>query len=200
MVLQAKELHQKLKFKCKQCGKCCDETIIQLAPYDIKNICNALKITTKEFHEKYSMFRPFDQIPRCYLRNRPKCPFKENKNCTIYLNRPLRCRLFPLGRVYENNEVFIVLPEEKCMGFNTGKKQKISEWLEGQSVFNLDKESADWNNFLIKLKDNPIIKKEGFKEMFKEVFYNFNDPNVSMKELYENFNQKILDSFVPSTS
>lgn len=196
MALQAKELHQKLKFKCKQCGKCCDSTIIQLAPYDIKNVCNALKINTKEFHEKYSMFRPFDDIPRCYLRNRPICPFKVDNNCTIYLSRPLRCRLFPLGRVYPDNvdeDSFIVLPEERCVGFDTGKKQRISEWLEEQLVFELDKESEDWNNFLIKLKDNPIIKKEGFKEMFKEVFYGFEDVNVSMKELYEKFNSNHLN-------
>jgi Fe-S-cluster containining protein len=195
MALQAKELHQKLKFKCKQCGKCCDSTIIQLAPYDIKNICSALKINTKEFHEKYSMFRPFDEIPRCYLRNRPKCPFKVDNNCTIYLSRPLRCRLFPLGRVYPDDpteDPFIVLPEEKCIGFDTGKKQRISEWLEEQLVFDLDKESSEWNKFLIKLKDNPIIKKEGFKEMFKETFYNFDNVDVSMEELSDKFELKTI--------
>jgi Fe-S-cluster containining protein len=189
MVLKAKELHQKLKFKCKQCGKCCDETIIQLAPYDIKNICNILKITIKEFHEKYSMFRPFDEIPRCYLRNRPKCPFKENNQCTIYLSRPLRCRLFPLGRVYENNEVMIVLPEEKCMGFNTRKKQRISEWFEEQLVNQLNEESLNWNNFLIELKEDPVIKNKEFKEMFKKIFYGFDDTNISMEELYKQFNE-----------
>ena len=193
MVLQAKELHHKFKFKCKQCGKCCDSTIIQLAPYDIKNICMALKITTKDFHEKYSMFRPFDQIPRCYLRNRPRCPFKKNNQCTIYLSRPLRCRLFPLGRVYPDDPTessFIVLPEEKCVGFNTGKKQRISEWLESQSVFQLDKNSEKWNNFLIRLKDDPVIKKEDFKEMFKKTFYGFDNLNFTMEELYNKWEEQ----------
>ncbi|PIZ51172.1 hypothetical protein COY27_04535 [Candidatus Woesearchaeota archaeon CG_4_10_14_0_2_um_filter_33_13] len=192
-VLNAKEPHHILKFKCKQCGHCCDSTYIQLAPFDIKNICDTLDISTQKFHEKYSMFNSSDNIPRCYLRNRPRCPFKENKLCTIYNNRPLRCRLFPLGRVYPedlNESSFLILPEEKCIGFDTGKKIKISEFLEQQNVNSLDKLSEEWNHFLITLKDNPTIEKQEFKQSFKETFYGFENKDASLKEFMEELYQK----------
>ena len=175
MQLQAKEPHHILKFKCKQCGYCCDHTYIQLYPFDIKNICSSLGISTKEFHEKYSMFKSMDGIPRCFLRNRPKCPFKENNKCTIYDNRPVRCRLFPLGRVFQEDEIIYVLPEDKCQGFDTGKKQTIAEWIENENVTESDELTSKWNSFLIKLKDSETIKKEHFSIIFKKVFYDFGD-------------------------
>ena len=109
MQLQAKGLHNILKFKCKHCGNCCDTTIIQLYPFDIKNICDAKNISTKEFHRQHSIFQlDEDKIPRCFLKNRPRCPFKDN-GCTIYDKRPIRCRLYPLGRVYQDNEIIHVI-------------------------------------------------------------------------------------------
>ena len=83
----------------------------------------------------------------------------------------------------------IVLPEEKCMGFNTRKKQRISEWFEEQLVNQLNEESLNWNNFLIELKEDPVIKNKEFKEMFKKIFYGFDDTNISMEELYKQFNE-----------
>lgn len=175
MPLQAKEPHHQLKFKCKKCGYCCDHTFIQLYPFDVKNICGQLDITTKEFHQKYSLFKSIEGIPRCFLRNRLKCPFKENSQCTIYNFRPVRCRLFPLGRVFQENETIFVLPEEKCVGFETGKKQTIAEWLEQQEVTKSDPLTERWNKFLIKLKDDSILHEKTFPITFKKVFYDFDD-------------------------
>ncbi len=126
MKLIVKQLYNKFKFKCKRCGFCCDNTIIQLYPFDIKNICNNLNITTAELHKNHSVFKlDKNNILRCILKNRPKCPFNDNSNCKIYESRPIRCRLFPLGRVFQNNEILYVLPAKKCIGFDTGKKQTI---------------------------------------------------------------------------
>ena len=182
MALQAKELYHVLKFNCKQCGHCCDTTLIQLSPFDLKMLCDKLGISAIKFHEQYSLFRSLDRIPRCFLRNMPRCPFKDkSNNCNVYSSRPLRCRLFPLGRIYENGKIFIVLPEEKCIGFDTGKKKLISEFLEEQNVNELNSESERWNNFLIALKDDPIIKNEQFPQLFKKVFYGFDEELIKQE-------------------
>lgn len=176
MQLKVKELHNKFNFKCKRCGFCCDNTIITLYPFDIKNIRDALNISTQEFHKQYSIFKlDKDNILRCILRNRPKCPFNENNNCKIYESRPIRCRLFPAGRIFENNEVLYVLPEQKCIGFETGKKQTIKEWLDNENVTEYDELTGQWNNIIIKLKSNNLIKEKMFQIIFRKIFYDFDD-------------------------
>ncbi|MBU0459965.1 MAG: YkgJ family cysteine cluster protein [Nanoarchaeota archaeon] len=195
MPLQAKELHHNLKFKCQKCGYCCDHTIIELSPFDIKNICEHLNITTTEFHQKYSIFN-FIAYPKCILKNRPHCPFKKN-TCTIYQARPIRCRLYPLGRVFQDhknsdteflgcqrmheapsvhNEILYVLPEEKCSGFASGKKQTIAEWLDNENISPFNQLTNEWNNFLIKTKENELDKVQTV--IFKKVFYDFDDPLI----------------------
>ena len=73
-----------------------------LYPFDIKNICAHLTLTSTEFHQQYSVFSLDEtQLERCLLRNRPDCPFRANRQCQIYPSRPIRCRLYPLGRYFE---------------------------------------------------------------------------------------------------
>ena len=175
MQLNIKQPHNKFKFKCKRCSFCCDNTIIQLYPFDIKNICNALNIITTEFHQ-HSIFKlDKDNILRCILKNRPKCPFNDNSNCKIYSSRPIRCRLFPIGRIFQNNEIQYVLSDKKCIGFDTGHKQTIKEWLEQEKVTEYDELTKKWNNFIIKLKSNKLIKQKPFQVIFKKIFYDFDD-------------------------
>ena len=191
MQLQAKELHHQLKFKCKQCGYCCDHTIIQLYPFDIKNICDQLNLTTKQFHQQHSLFKlDQDKIPRCILKNRPKCPFKE-KGCSIYSSRPVRCRLYPLGRVFQD-EIIYVLPEERCLGFESGRKQTIAEWLVQQNVTEFDSLTKKWNDFLISLKDKE--KSEFFPVIFRKVFYDFDDPLIKEYRKEENNLEQFMEN------
>jgi Fe-S-cluster containining protein len=176
MQLIVKQLHNKFKFKCKRCGFCCDNTIIQLYPFDIKNICNVLNITTAEFHKQHSIFKlDKDNILRCILKNRPKCPFNDNSNCKIYESRPIRCRSFPLGRIFQNKKILYALPTQKCIGFDTGHKQTIQEWLEEEKITEYDELTKNWNNFIIKLKSNKLIKQKPFQVIFRKIFYDFDD-------------------------
>tara|TARA_Y100000310_G_C20652122_1_gene800000 strand:- start:183 stop:800 length:618 start_codon:yes stop_codon:yes gene_type:complete len=192
MQLQAKELHNVLKFKCKQCGKCCDTTIIHLYPFDIKNICEAKSLTTKQFHQQHSIFKlDEDKIPRCILKNRPKCPFKDN-GCTIYDKRPIRCRLYPLGRVYQDNEIIHVISEKISPGFNTGHKQTIAEWLEQQQITKFDPLTKKWNDFIISLKDQE--KSKFFPIIFRKVFYDFDDPMIKEYRKEENSLEEFMDN------
>jgi Fe-S-cluster containining protein len=204
MELNIKQLHNKFKFKCKRCGLCCDNTIIYLYPFDIKNICNKLNITTTEFNLKCSLFKlDRNNILRCILKNRPKCPFNDDSNCKIYELRPIRCRLFPLGRIFKDNKIFYALPTERCIGFNTGHKQTIQEWLDKEKVTEYNELTKDWNNFIIKLKSNNLIKQKPFQVIFKKIFYDFDDKLIKqyreklgkeenlkdfMNNLYEIFN------------
>ena len=194
--MQAKELHNKFKFKCKRAAYCCDRPMISITPFDIKVICNRLEILTQEFHQRYSFFTVDEfGIPRCFIQNKPHCPFKIDNTCTIYTSRPLRCRLYPVGRVFEGEDIFYVVSEVHCPGFESDKKLSIGEWLEDQGVHEYDDVAIAWNRFLIKLKDQPLTEEQG--KQFKEIFYYFNpvqqdhDQNLVkfMNSLYEQYNE-----------
>lgn len=192
MKLQVKQLHNKFKFKCKKCGFCCDNTIIFLYPFDVKNICKALDITTAEF-KQYSIFKlDKDNILRCILKNRPKCPFNENSNCKIYNSRPVRCRLFPVGRIFQKNEILYAIPEQKCIGFDTGKKQTIEQWLDKEGVTEYNELTKQWNDFIIKLKDKD--KNKMFQVIFRKVFYDFDDKLI--KQYREKLKENNLKDFM----
>lgn len=206
---------KKFKFKCKKCGFCCDNTIIQLYPFDIYNICKTLNLTTQELHK--SNFTKFlldeNQIPRCILNNKPNCKFKVNNLCEIYEDRPLRCKLFPIGRYFEKDKIEYILPKQKCQGFDTGQKQTVSEFLSEQEVSKFDNLAKQWNNFIIEWKDNQ--KTQMFPIFFRKIFYDFDDKIIKsyreklnpenneedlMKNLYEIAETLLQNSFDPSNS
>ncbi|MBI2665308.1 YkgJ family cysteine cluster protein [Candidatus Woesearchaeota archaeon] len=201
--MQLKEAHHRFKFECQRCGQCCDSTIINLYPFDIKIICDNLRISIERFHQQYSMFKlDQDNIWRCALRNRPRCPFKSLANeCTIYNFRPVRCRLYPLGRFIEEDKISYLISSHRCVGFDSNKKQSIIEWMERQGVLGYDTIAENWNKFLIKLKNEQTMNDQRIQEAFKKIFYGFEiqerkehlkeqsgmDLNQFMDQLYEEF-------------
>ena len=147
-----KDKDKKFKFKCKKCGFCCKYII--LYPFDIMNLCKKLDITTKEFLKKHAKLNiDKDKILRCLLKEPQKCNFLKNNQCSIYESRPIRCRLFPLGRYFEDNEVSYIITG-KCIGFDSNKKQSIKEFLDAQEVSQYDEMVNDWNKFIIELKNS----------------------------------------------
>ena len=176
MQLLAKEEHNILKFKCKNCGYCCDHTLIELYPFDIKALCERKNISTKEFHQSHAVVRPDDHgIPKCVLINKPSCHFKENNLCTVYSSRPVRCRLYPLGRIFGEEQLLYVVSEYKCVGFDTGKKRPIVQFLEEQGVTPFNKLVKDWTDFLRKMQEKELKNDPVLQTIFRKVFYDFDD-------------------------
>ena len=187
---------KRFKFTCRKCGFCCDNTIIYLYPFDIYNICKALNMTTQELHK--NNFTKFlidkEGIPRCILNNRPGCRFKSRNLCEIYDLRPLRCRLFPVGRYFEKDKVEYLLPSQRCIGFDSKKRQSIQEYLEKQETEQFDELALRWNNFIISIKQTPI-KNKMFPVIFRKVFYDFDDRLI--KEYREKLRKEdSLDEFM----
>jgi uncharacterized protein len=80
-----------LFMNCSNCGVCCTETEMMLSIQDIKRL---VKIG---FHTE--KFVKYDKQGYAKLRNiRGYCIFYDNKNftCSIYVNRPIGCRVYPV--------------------------------------------------------------------------------------------------------
>jgi len=80
-------------FACAQdCSDCCKNKRIQVNPYEIARIASCLKITTTEFIHTYTE-------QGIYLKHREDefCIFHSEEGCSVHPDRPLVCRLYPLG-------------------------------------------------------------------------------------------------------
>ncbi len=79
---------------------------------------------------------------------RDACPFLDgNGRCSIHRFRPGICRLFPLGRYYEENGFKYFLQVHECRKKDRGKV-KIKKWLGIPSLKAYENYITQWHGFL----------------------------------------------------
>ncbi len=85
---------QPFGYICRACNHCCPHKYIQVNPYEVAGLARHLGITTTEFHTVFTenrgaiLKRDADNV----------CLFLTDYGCGVYPERPLVCRLYPLGR------------------------------------------------------------------------------------------------------
>jgi Fe-S-cluster containining protein len=142
----------KFKFSCNKgldCfTQCCADVNIFLTPYDVLRIRKALKMSSGEFIEKYTItpFLAEQKLPLVLLRmqddDRKTCPFVTAEGCSIYEDRPWSCRMFPLGMASskttdrpEGQEFCFILKEGfACLGFDADKEWTVADWWRDQGI------------------------------------------------------------------
>jgi Fe-S-cluster containining protein len=126
------ERSSSFSYTCNQCGLCCHDKVITLAPYDVIRIARAAGITTTEAVRKYTLRR--GSILK--FKDKGSCVALEGTACTIHQGRPLACRLYPLGleRDVDGGESFTRLePAVGSLGVY-GANGTIADFLEVQGV------------------------------------------------------------------
>ena len=180
MSINFKADHNKIKFKCQQCGHCCTDSRIRLSPYDILKLCSLLDIKTTEFHEKYTYFildAENQNLLTCMLKTTPECSFLSSAGCQVYSERPFGCRVFPLMVThffnrdgFAENKTYIV---EECLGFKQNKKIEVSEFKEEQGVDELLPIQEEWVRLKVKVINSKIINKEEYDRVFHDICFDF---------------------------
>lgn len=76
------------------------------------------------------------------------CSFLNEKGrCSIHAYRPSICRIYPLGRYYENGTFHYILQTNECK--NTARtKMKVGKWIDTTNVEENEKFLIDWHYFL----------------------------------------------------
>ncbi len=120
-------------FSCMRCLQCCQSKKIQVNPYEIARLARNLGISTTQFIASYTTengsFLKFD--------NENRCIFLGPQGCRVHADRPLVCRLYPLGRHRneQGDEWFSEIePETGCRGECDGGEGKVENWLDDQEV------------------------------------------------------------------
>ena len=121
---------------CAGCSSCCEdmgESII-LDPLDIYELTKNLNTT-------------FENL----LKEQIELPFLKEKRCSIHSFRPGICRVFPLGRIYEENRLDYFLQVDGCAKENRSKI-KVSKWLDTPELKKNQQYLIDWHAFRKKIK------------------------------------------------
>lgn len=118
---------------CEGCSACCHqmESAI-LDPWDIYMLTTHLRCGIERLLQDYLELSVHDGliVPQLKMAGTNQaCGFlNEQGRCGIHAFRPGVCRLFPLGRIYEDGTFFYFLQIHECRAENRSKV-KIEKWL-----------------------------------------------------------------------
>lgn len=138
---------------CKGCSDCCHgmgESII-LDPFDIYRLEAGTGLDFTGLLNQYLELNVVDGVilPNLKLAGEQEaCLFLNNQGrCSIHNYRPGICRLFPLGRIYEDRQVKYFLQIHECSKENRSKI-KVKKWLDIPESKKYEDYIVDWHYFL----------------------------------------------------
>jgi Fe-S-cluster containining protein len=140
---------------------CTNGPHIILNPYEIALICKGSGLSYEELLDIVETDR-VNGFPLVMLPRDPACHFWTGQGCRIYAFRPLACRLFPLGRVFESGQSFFVLPDRNvCAGLVPGTTRTLGEYLKEQDTETQVRMADAWIEFVtameqLHLPDKPV--------------------------------------------
>lgn len=138
---------------CEGCSACCKGMgqSILLDPLDIYRLTLGLKMTFEELLCEAVELRMADGVilPNMKMNERTDACFflNEEGRCSIHSLRPGICRLFPLGRFYENHDFKYFLQIHECKKPNKSKI-KVKKWIDTLDVQKNHKYIVDWHYFI----------------------------------------------------
>ena len=148
--------------KCVGCHKCCTGmgTSIILDPYDVWVLKENLKMSFQELlDEKKLELNMVDGLilPNLCMGEEDRCTFlnKEGR-CSIHSVRPGMCRIFPLGRVYDDEGFKYFLQKNECPR-NNKSKVKVRKWIDVDNIEQNQKFILTWHRFIRNI-GNRVIK------------------------------------------
>jgi len=138
---------------CKGRASCCHGmgNSIVLDPYDVYRLTTTLKLSFEELLKDKLELNLVDGIILPNLKMigaKEQCAFlNTDGRCSVHGQRPGICRIFPLGRVYDNHGFHYFLQINECV--NTSKtKVKVSNWIDTKDIKENEKFLIDWHYFL----------------------------------------------------
>ena len=143
---------------CDGCSACCHGmgSSIVLDPLDVYRLSINLSKPVNELLAGPLELNVADGIILPNLKmtgTKEACSFLDaDGRCTVHAFRPGICRMFPLGRFYENGSFRYFLQTKECSRENR-TKQKIRKWIDMPEFGRYETFVADWHFFVRRLQD-----------------------------------------------
>lgn len=134
MTIQASGMTRSTPFSyvCGCCSRCCYHKGISLDPYEVLRLARHQGVSTTEFIERYT-----DSAgTQLAQREDGACVFLGPGGCTVHADRPLVCRLYPLGQhlAADDQETFSALEPHPATEGKYGREGTIGMYLESQGA------------------------------------------------------------------
>lgn len=146
-------------------NKCCTGADVILTPADMLRLGRHFGIRPLEFLDRYCFQADWEKanLPVAKLRmggedGSGPCVFvEEEAGCTVYENRPVTCRYYPLGlasikmKGAEDKENFnFLVKESHCKGHDEDKLQSVARFRKEQGTEEYDRLNTGWMDILMK--------------------------------------------------
>lgn len=122
----------RFSYACGRCSRCCYNKGIPLNPYEVLRLARHQRLSTTEF------IRCFTDTAGTQLRQRADgaCIFLTRQGCGVHPDRPLVCRIYPLGRHIgaEGTETFSELEPHPETEGEYGATGTVGDYLEAQGA------------------------------------------------------------------
>lgn len=172
---QANDLVKVGCMECAGCSSCCKgmgDSIV-LDPYDIYQLEKGLQVSFEQLLATSVDLRVVEGmiIPCMKLSGKEEsCTYLNDEGrCSIHAFRPGFCRLFPLGRIYENGGFEYILQVHECQ-YPNKSKVKVKKWLDIPQLKKYEEFVLTWHDFR--------------KELQEKIFVNASEEELKKYNLY----------------
>jgi hypothetical protein len=198
------ELNDMVKADCQDCAGCCDccqgmgDSVV-LDPLDVHRLSVNLKKEPARLMEKELELGVVDGniLPHLTMAgSQERCVFlNEEGRCSIHAFRPGFCRLFPLGRYYEDNSFKYILQIHECSKQNRSKI-KVRKWIDTPDLKKYEQFVCDWHYFLLDVQQ--VLYETEDTELIKNLnLYVVNrfylKPFEENRDFYEQFYERLKE-------
>lgn len=186
---------------CAGCSQCCHVVgnSIILDPMDAWNLTKGLNVSFETLIIQGMVeLNVIDGVilPNISISDESKgCSFLDgNGRCKIHSFRPGFCRMFPLGRYYDDDKFWYILQINECP--KPGKtKVKVKNWLGIDNLLQYEDFSLKWHNFVKNIQqfveDCDDVTMKRINEMFLNIFYLKTD--YQEKDFYDWFEETLKE-------
>ena len=182
---------------CTGCSDCCRGmgSSIILDPYDVCRMTLGLDIS---FDELLSSGRlELNVVDGIILPNltmdaqTDACTFLDDDGrCSIHVYRTGICRMFPLGRFYEDHSFKYFLQVHECPKANK-TKVKIKKWLDTPDLKTYEQFICDWHYFLKELQERAMENPDLVKDLSMVILKLFYMMPYGEDDFYKQFYRRL---------
>jgi Fe-S-cluster containining protein len=119
-------------YECRRCLRCCRDKRIAVNPYEVYRLARRVGASTTDFIARFTVEGGTE------LARRPdgRCVFLGDEGCTVHPDRPLVCRLYPLGRRVRLGEpdTFVQIEGDPDSAGELGDAGTVAGYLDAQGA------------------------------------------------------------------
>ena len=188
---------------CAGCSQCCESmgSTIILDPFDVWRLTTGLGVSFEALLEDKLELNLVEGVILPNMKTsgeqeQLRLSERGGRRCSIHGLRPGFCRIFPLGRLYENHSFQYFLQVHECPK-EPKSKVKVQKWIDTPDLKRNEKFIIDWHYFLkeitARLREQDGEKYQKMVDLYiLKSFYQ--KPWEKDRDFYEQFDERLAEA------